>query len=234
MFKTIKLFLLHMLCFTFGYADGQVDQSTLQDLSVRSRCHHRRHHSSSERPCPTKVGPTGPRGAAIRAYANLFLDTSEIFNVFPISDSGTGILFSGINALSNIGYDASTGEIIIIHEGDYLIEVAASLANFSEGTEQTPVSYTLGIVKGNLQQNLSNFTVEGSYAISLAPAVFAATTLEGQLILTLHPGDRIAFANIDLNPAHIAHLYPPSNSLNPPGIGTVATLNIRLLNGVGS
>jgi hypothetical protein len=234
MFKTIKLFLLHMLCFTLGYADGQVDQSALQDLSVRSRCHHRRHHSSSEHPCPERVGPPGPRGGSVRAYANLFLESLEIFNLFPISTSGTGILFSGMNALSNLGYDSSTGEVIIIHEGDYLIEVAASLANFTGSMIETPISYTLGIVKGNLQQDPSSFTVESSYAIHLRRPGNEAATLEGQLILTLHPGDRIAFANVDTDPSHSAHLYPPSSPLTPPGIGTVATLNIRLLDGKGS
>lgn len=234
MLKTIKLFLLYMLCFTLGYADGQVDQSSLQNLSIRSKCRQRRQHHSSEIPCPARVGLPGPRGASVRAYANLFLETLEIFNVFPISDSGTGILFSGINALSNIGYDSLTGEVIILHEGDYLIEVAASLANFSGTTIETPVSYTLGIVKGNLQKNPSDFTVEGSYAIDLRSSIHGAATLEGQLILTLHSGDRIAFANVDTNESHIAHLYPSSTVPHLPGIGTVATLNIRLLDGAGS
>jgi hypothetical protein len=244
MFKTLGLFMVSMLCFALGYADEQINQSSLQDLSLRSRCHHRRHHNSPEIFCPQREADQGPRGHSVRAYANLFLNSSLVVTVPSIANSGTGILLPGRGPVLNLEYDSETGEVIILHKGDYLIEVAASLANIElldlqpVGQPENFPSFTLGIVKGDLRKDPTNYTVVGSYGIinspTSRPSDEQAFTLMGKLILSLHPGDRIAFANVDITPTpHNAFLYPSPTAFGSEG-GTVATLTIRLLNGVGS
>lgn len=244
MFKILRLFMVSMLCFALGYADEQINQSSLQDLNIRAKCRHRRHHESPENFCPQRESDRGPRGPSVRAYANLFLNSSTIVAVPSISSSGTGILLESAGPVLNLDYDPVTGEVIILHKGDYLIEVAASLANIElidlqpVGQPENFPSFTLGIVKGNLRQDVTNFTVVGSYGVTAPPSTTTSTeqalTLMGKLILSLHPGDRIAFANVDITPTpHTAFLYPSPTTLGSEG-GTVATLNIRLLNGVGS